>query len=118
MFLAYHIINGVCSSPFVPIVEVSARFSRSSSQEEAGSEAKRQQEVQQQQHLSHEDEETRNAQHEMLLAYQRAVAERDAALQNFQLRIIELERQLASAQQNGAAPPEAGQQGESYLVTE
>lgn len=36
-------------------------------------------------------------QHAMLLAYQRAVAERDVALQGLQLRVIELERQLASA---------------------
>lgn len=40
-------------------------------------------------------------QQEMLLAYQGAVAERDAALQSLQLRVIELERQLSFAHQNG-----------------
>ncbi|VUZ50236.1 unnamed protein product [Hymenolepis diminuta] len=42
-------------------------------------------------------------QQELLMAYQRAVAERDTALQHLQLRVIELERQLNCANQNGAA---------------
>nr|CDS25386.1 tubby [Hymenolepis microstoma] len=42
-------------------------------------------------------------QQELLIAYQRAVAERDTALQHLQLRVIELERQLNCANQNGAA---------------
>ena len=57
-----------------------------------------------------EDEEAKRLsqqQQEILLAYQRAVAERDTALQGLQLRVIELERQLASAHQNGLPPIEA-----------
>ncbi|VDN96889.1 unnamed protein product [Rodentolepis nana] len=42
-------------------------------------------------------------QQELLIAYQRAVAERDAALQHLQLRVIELERQLNCANRNGAS---------------
>ena len=57
-----------------------------------------------------EDEEAKRfsqQQQEVLLAYQKAVAERDAALQSLQLRVIELERQLASAQQTGSSPKDA-----------
>uniref|UniRef100_A0A5K3F7H4 Uso1_p115_head domain-containing protein n=1 Tax=Mesocestoides corti TaxID=53468 RepID=A0A5K3F7H4_MESCO len=73
--------------------EVSTRFRRASSQsEEAGADA--------------------NAQHEMLLAYQRALAERDAALQNLQLRVIELERQLACAHHDNGG----GQRGAEHAA--
>lgn len=51
-------------------------------------------------------------QQELLMAYQRAVAERDTALQHLQLRVIELERQLNCANQNGAASANITSSGE------
>ncbi|VDM30369.1 unnamed protein product [Hydatigera taeniaeformis] len=82
--------------------EVCARLSRSSSHIEEGSEvAQRNGQVGPSVAVAEGEANRWAHQQEMLLAYQGAVAERDAALQSLQLRVIELERQLSFAHQNG-----------------
>ncbi|CDS39457.1 locus tagral vesicular transport factor p115 [Echinococcus multilocularis] len=82
--------------------EVCTRLSRSGGQTEEGSRVT-QGNGQVELSVAVEEGEAKRWAHqqEMLLAYQGAVAERDAALQSLQLRVIELERQLSFAHQNG-----------------